>query len=94
MGVGMSLTMTDIGSAIGIESTLTPVSYTHLDVYKRQQVVEVFRGQMNANLVYVDAVDRFLDKLAGVAEPEKMCIRDSRWRLWRLPTPRRDTTSS
>ena len=33
-------------------------------------MVEVFRNQMNANLVYVDAVDRFLDKLAGVAEPE------------------------
>ena len=36
-----------------------------------EQVIEVFRNQMNANLVYVDAVDRFLDKLAGVAEPEK-----------------------
>ena len=33
-------------------------------------MVSVFRDQMNANLVYVDAVDRFLDKLAGVAEPE------------------------
>ena len=36
-----------------------------------EQVVAVFRDQMNANLVYVDAVDRFLDKLAGVAEPER-----------------------
>ena len=36
-----------------------------------EQVVEVFRNQMDANLIYVDAVDRFLDKLAGVAEPEK-----------------------
>lgn len=35
-----------------------------------EQVVEVFRNKMNANLVYVDAVDRFLDKLAGVADPE------------------------
>lgn len=35
-----------------------------------EQVVEVFRNQMDANLVYVDAVDRFLDKLAGVADPE------------------------
>ena len=33
-------------------------------------MVEVFRNQMDANLVYVDAVDRFLDKLAGVADPE------------------------
>ena len=37
----------------------------------RSQVIEVFRNQMNANLIYVDAVDRFLDKLAGVAEPEQ-----------------------
>ena len=36
-----------------------------------EQVIEVFRNQMNANLIYVDAVDRFLDKLAGVAEPEQ-----------------------
>ena len=35
-----------------------------------EQVVEVFRNQMKANLIYVDAVDRFLDKLAGVADPE------------------------
>ena len=34
-------------------------------------MVEVFRNQMKANLIYVDAVDRFLDKLAGVAEPEQ-----------------------
>ena len=33
--------------------------------------MEVFRNQMKANLVYVDAVDRFLDKLAGVADPEQ-----------------------
>ena len=61
-----------------------PVSYTHLDVYKRQhvnhgllrkgepeQVVEVFRNQLNANLVYVDASDRFLTKLSGVSDPEQ-----------------------
>ena len=35
-----------------------------------EQVIEVFRNQMNANLIYVDAVDRFLDKLAGVSDPE------------------------
>ena len=34
-------------------------------------MVEVFRHQMDANLIYVDAVDRFLDKLAGVADPER-----------------------
>ena len=36
-----------------------------------EQVIEVFRNQMDANLVYVDAVDRFLDKLAGVSAPEQ-----------------------
>ncbi len=36
-----------------------------------EQVIEVFRNQMDANLVYVDAVDRFLDKLANVPEPER-----------------------
>ena len=36
-----------------------------------EQVVEVFRNQLGANLIYVDAVDRFLDKLAGVSDPEQ-----------------------
>ena len=35
-----------------------------------EQVIDVFQNQMDANLVYVDATDRFLDLLAGVAEPE------------------------
>ena len=33
-------------------------------------MIEVFRNQMNANLIYIDATDRFLDKLSGVADPE------------------------
>ena len=33
-------------------------------------MIEVFRNQMNANLIYVDATDCFLDKLSGVADPE------------------------
>lgn len=37
-----------------------------------EQVIEVFRNQMDANLIYVDAVDWFLDKLAGVDDPEDM----------------------
>ena len=36
-----------------------------------EQVIEVFRNQLDANLIYIDATDRFLDLLAGVAEPEK-----------------------
>ena len=36
-----------------------------------EQVIEVFQNQMDANLIYVDAVDRFLDKLAGISDPEQ-----------------------
>ena len=36
-----------------------------------EQVIEVFGKQLDANLIYIDATDRFLDKLAGVADPEK-----------------------
>jgi GMP synthase (glutamine-hydrolysing) len=36
-----------------------------------EQVIEVFGKQLDANLIYIDATDRFLDKLAGVSEPEK-----------------------
>ena len=35
-----------------------------------RHVVEVFKNQLNANLIYKDVTDRFLDKLAGVADPE------------------------
>ena len=47
-----------------------PVNHGLLRKGEPEQVVEVFRNQMKANLIYVDAVDRFLDKLAGVADPE------------------------
>ena len=40
-----------------------------------EQVVDVFKNQMDANLVYVDATDRFLDKFADVEEPENMVER-------------------
>ena len=55
-----------------VEQQLTCVHVNHglLRKGEPEQVVKVFRDQMNANLVYVDAVDRFLDKLAGVADPE------------------------
>ena len=56
-----------------VEQQLVCVHVNHglLRKGEPEQVVDVFRNQMNANLIYVDAVDRFLDKLAGVAEPEK-----------------------
>ena len=37
-----------------------------------ENVVEVFKNQLNANLIYKDVTDRFLDKLAGVADPEEL----------------------
>ena len=57
--------------AVGQQLVCDHVNHGLLRKGEPEQVIEVFRNQMNANLVYVDAVDRFLDKLAGVAEPEK-----------------------
>ena len=57
--------------AIGKQLVCVHVNHGLLRKGEPEQVVEVFRNQMDANLVYVDAVDRFLDKLANVPEPEK-----------------------
>ena len=56
--------------AIGQQLVCVHVNHGLLRKGEPEQVVEVFRNQMNANLIYVDAVDRFLDKLAGVDNPE------------------------
>ena len=56
--------------AIGQQLVCVHVNHGLLRKGEPEQVVEVFRNQMNANLIYVDAVDRFLDKLAGVSDPE------------------------
>ena len=70
-GVDSSVVAALLIKAIGKQLVCVHVNHGLLRTGEPEQVVEVFRGQMNANLVYVDAVDRFLDKLAGVAEPEK-----------------------
>ncbi len=57
--------------AVGKQLTCVHVNHGLLRKGEPEQVIEVFRNQMNANLVYVDAVDRFLDKLAGVSDPEQ-----------------------
>ena len=57
--------------AVGKQLVCVHVNHGLLRKGEPEQVIEVFGKQMNANLVYVDAVDRFLDKLAGVAEPEQ-----------------------
>ncbi len=70
-GVDSSVVAALLIKAIGQNLVCVHVNHGLLRKGEPEQVVEVFRNQMNANLVYVDAVDRFLDKLAGVAEPEK-----------------------
>ena len=70
-GVDSSVVAALLIKAIGKQLVCVHVNHGLLRKGEPEQVVEVFRNQMNANLVYVDAVDRFLDKLAGVAEPEK-----------------------
>lgn len=69
-GVDSSVVAALLIKAVGRQLTCVHVNHGLLRKGEPEQVVEVFRNQMNANLVYVDAVDRFLDKLAGVAEPE------------------------
>ena len=69
-GVDSSVVAALLIKAIGQQLVCVHVNHGLLRKGEPEQVVEVFRNQMNANLIYVDAVDRFLDKLAGVAEPE------------------------
>ena len=70
-GVDSSVVAALLIKAIGKQLTCVHVNHGLLRKGEPEQVVQVFRDEMNANLVYVDAVDRFLDKLAGVAEPEQ-----------------------
>lgn len=69
-GVDSSVVAALLIKAIGRQLVCVHVNHGLLRKGEPEQVIEVFRNQMDANLVYVDAVDRFLDKLAGVAEPE------------------------
>ena len=70
-GVDSSVVAALLIKAIGNQLVCVHVNHGLLRKGEPEQVIEVFRNQMKANLVYVDAVDRFLDKLAGVADPEK-----------------------
>ncbi|MBQ6552095.1 MAG: glutamine-hydrolyzing GMP synthase [Clostridia bacterium] len=69
-GVDSSVVAALLIKAIGKQLTCVHVNHGLLRKGEPEQVVKVFRDQMNANLIYVDAVDRFLDKLAGVSDPE------------------------
>ena len=69
-GVDSSVVAALLIKAIGQQLVCVHVNHGLLRKGEPEQVVEVFRNQMNANLIYVDAVDRFLDKLTGVSAPE------------------------
>ena len=69
-GVDSSVVAALLIKAVGNQLTCVHVNHGLLRKGEPEQVIEVFRNQMNANLIYVDAVDRFLDKLAGVDDPE------------------------
>ena len=70
-GVDSSVVAALLIKAIGDRLVCVHVNHGLLRKGEPEQVVEVFRNQMSANLIYVDAIDRFLDKLAGVADPEQ-----------------------
>ena len=70
-GVDSSVVAALLIKAVGRQLTCVHVNHGLLRKGEPEQVVEVFRNQMNANLIYVDAADRFLDRLSGVSDPEK-----------------------
>ncbi|MBQ5325954.1 MAG: glutamine-hydrolyzing GMP synthase [Oscillospiraceae bacterium] len=70
-GVDSSVVAALLIKAIGKQLVCVHVNHGLLRKGEPEQVVKVFRDEMDANLVYVDAVDRFLDKLAGVEAPEE-----------------------
>ena len=70
-GVDSSVVAALLIKAIGKQLICVHVNHGLLRKGEPEQVIEVFQNQMDANLIYVDAVDRFLDKLAGVSDPEQ-----------------------
>ena len=69
-GVDSSVVAALLIKAVGQQLTCVHVNQGLLRKGEPEQVIKVFREELGANLVYVDAVDRFLDKLAGVSDPE------------------------
>ncbi|MCL1847919.1 MAG: glutamine-hydrolyzing GMP synthase [Coriobacteriia bacterium] len=70
-GVDSSVVAALLIRAVGDQLVCVHVNHGLLRKGEPEQVVKVFREELGANLIYVDAVDRFLDKLAGVADPEE-----------------------
>ena len=69
-GVDSSVVAALLIKAVGKQLTCVHVNHGLMRKGESEQVIDVFRNQLGANLVYVDATDRFLDKLAGVSDPE------------------------
>ena len=69
-GVDSSVVAALLIKAVGKQLVCVHVNHGLLRKGEPEQVIKVFRDEMDANLIYVDAVDRFLDKLAGVTDPE------------------------
>ncbi len=69
-GVDSSVTAALLIKAVGKQLVCVHVNHGLLRKGEPEQVIKVFREELGANLIYVDAVDRFLDKLAGVSDPE------------------------
>ncbi|MBQ8907248.1 MAG: glutamine-hydrolyzing GMP synthase [Clostridia bacterium] len=70
-GVDSSVVAALLIKAIGKQLVCVHVNHGLMRKGESEQVIEVFREGLDANLIYVDATDRFLNLLAGVAEPEK-----------------------
>ena len=70
-GVDSSVVAALLIKAVGKQLVCVHVNHGLMRKGESEQVIEVFRNQLDANLIYVDATDRFLDLLAGVEEPEK-----------------------
>ncbi len=70
-GVDSSVVAALLIKAIGKQLVCVHVNHGLMRKNESENVIEVFQNQLDANLIYVDATDRFLDKLAGVADPEE-----------------------
>ena len=70
-GVDSSVVAALLIKAVGKQLTCIHVNHGLMRKGESEQVIEVFRNQLGANLIYIDATERFLDKLAGVSDPEQ-----------------------
>lgn len=70
-GVDSSVVAALLIKAIGKQLVCVHVNHGLMRKGESEQVIEVFKNRLDANLIYIDATDRFLDKLAGVAAPEQ-----------------------